>query len=205
MLFSNIAEFLPDDVIDWLSVCVAGLNREKLAIIASLSEVQPQVSKIPVAFLGMTADEISTYFVRAERELQIAATLALIASAEAQIRLDSKSRTSGHDYLAQRLRTLFNTAATDWSVSLYQGGICEAWKDYISICSFSDLDKERYRVKIGAFKNLLSVRHWVAHGRYWTPPPMLAQYPPVSVAKAIKDLFHALSDVANRSGIRKFG
>ncbi|MET3431687.1 hypothetical protein ABIC71_001165 [Herbaspirillum seropedicae] len=204
MLFSDPSGFFPEDILDWLSVCIDGLYKERSSVLDAVKKAKTEGAAVPPTFLGMTPDEVQDYFRSAERELEIAAVLALIASAEARIRLDSRTRLKGADSLARSLRKLFDESTSEWSVALYQYGICDAWKDYISQTGFSNSDKDRYRGRIGAFKELLSVRHWVAHGRYWAEPPMLAQYPPVLVVRAVNELFAALADISIRTGIKNF-
>jgi hypothetical protein len=110
--------------------------------------------------------------------------------------MDAKKRyrTKGNR-LSGRLLILFKEEKTKqlWKVPLYESDILEAWKWYIQIgLSISSSEKDRLIGKIGKFKELLRIRHWVAHGRYWPLQLNIKKYPPELVCEAIEDL-HGVS------------
>jgi hypothetical protein len=53
-------------------------------------------------------------------------------------------------------------------------------------------------------QNLLRIRHWVAHGRYWEIRWDIEHYPPRDVADLIDDLFNALRSAASFRGLMSF-
>lgn len=107
--------------------------------------------------------------------------------------------------LSGRLSILFNKADQLWKVPLYEDGILNEWKWYIQNSSnISSSDRKRMIENIGEFKQLLSIRHWVAHGRYWTLKRNIKSYPPSSVAKAIEDLHQALADAVRHGNLGPF-
>jgi hypothetical protein len=136
--------------------------------------------------------------------------LTLIAAAEGRIRLDARRRVNtkahaGTDQLAGRLKVLFSGADKDWAVPLYESGIMEAWKEYTAaLTSIPEQDKDRIRTCIGRLKDMLHVRHWVAHGRYWKLSGGIERYPPATVAKAVASMYQALDDAATRGGLIAF-
>ena len=81
----------------------------------------------------------------------------------------------------------------------------DAWKDYTAtLAAIPPQDQARILTCIGKFKDVLRVRHWVAHGRYWELPGGIKRYPPVNVAKAVTSLYKALGEAAICGGLMAF-
>ncbi len=57
---------------------------------------------------------------------------------------------------------------------------------------------------IGKLKELLDIRHWVAHGRSWTLVRDIKSYPPLLVARAIAKLNESLAKAANLGNVSPF-
>ena len=139
--------------------------------------------------------------------MDLSAILTLIAGAEARIRLDARQRMKGSGPLAMKLAFLSGNARSEWGIPLYENGIMDAWKDQVSLLSLSGLpqaDRDRFLTNIGRFKEVLTVRHWVAHGRYWELKRNIGSYPPATVARMVTSLYVALRDVASYGGLAAF-
>lgn len=206
MLFDQPGTLDPNDVLSWHALCVAGLDRERESTYACLddgSHIPPYLANaLPI---GTTYEEAEQYFMACKDELDLAAVLILIAGAEGRVRLDAERRQRSGGTLAGRLKLLRNQAHKDWSLPLYDNGILDAWKDFIGeLPDTSDQVKERLKGSIGGLKRVLPVRHWVAHGRYWELHGGIHQYPPVSVARAVTQLYTALKETASQGGLPVF-
>ncbi|HTV33567.1 MAG TPA: hypothetical protein VME69_10785 [Methylocella sp.] len=173
MLFDQPEQLEPDQVLAWHALCRAGLDQERLKIRACLLNQSSFPSYVASILLGADSDEVDFYFADCRDELDLSAVLTLIAAAEGRIRLDAKRRVdatgnTGANTLAGRLNVLFSDADKDWAVPLYESGIMEAWKSYTAtLTKVTSQDQARILTCIGKLKEMLPVRHWVAHGRYY--------------------------------------
>jgi hypothetical protein len=208
MLFDDPAKLAPDEIREWFGFCSYGLNQTRRLCRDALPKgvVPPGISTD--SLVELTPSEIDAYFDSCQRELDLFTILALIASIEAKIRMDAKKRyrTKGNK-LSGRLLILFKEKKTKhlWKVPLYESGILEAWKWYIQIgLRISSSEKDRLIGKIGKFKELLRIRHWVAHGRYWPLQLNIKKYPPQLVCEAIEDLHGALENTALHGKLAAF-
>jgi hypothetical protein len=210
MLFDQPEKLQPDDVLDWHALCAAGLDCERLNVRECLLNQSPVPAYLRDALQGATSKEVDSYFLSCKQELDLAVVLTLIAAAEARIRLDARRRVeatanAGNNTLAGRLKLLRAGVNKDWAVPLYEDGILDAWKDYTAtLAAIPGQDQARIRTCIGNLKNMLHVRHWVAHGRYWELRNGIGHYPPVTVAKVVTSLYKALSEAAISGGLMAF-
>lgn len=206
MLFDQPETLEPDDILDWHALCTAGLRRERLDAHTCLESSAPLPSYLANALVGATNTEIDRYFKSCQQELDLSAVLTLIAGAEARIRLDAQRRTHpSANTLAGRLTFLQSQAVRVWGVPLYKGGILDAWKNHVgTLTNLSPRERSRILTAIGGLKDVLRVRHWVAHGRYWQLNRNIESYPPTTVAQTATSLYAALREVANYSGLMAF-
>lgn len=206
MLFDHPETLEPEAILDWHSLCTNSLDQElrrvHLALLNGTSLASYLENALPI---GSSLQDADTYFDACKDELDLAANLALIAAAEARIRLDLERRCHDKDNLAQRLKRLKTNADKDYQIALYDNGIMDAWKDCVaSFTALSHKDRDRLLSGIGGLKSVLPVRHWVAHGRYWELQGGIKRYPPVSVAIAITKLYGALQNISRSAGVRQF-
>jgi len=133
-------------------------------------------------FLGMTKEEIIDYFVWQTEELERSVCLNLIASAEATIRIDYLTRVyeKKKDTISRACRALYKQKGA--RVSL-EDHILAIWKQNHPEC----------KLAIGHFIGVLKLRHWLAHGRYWTPK-FGNPYNPKAVFDIIENLLNNLPD-----------
>lgn len=208
MLFDQPERLEPDEVLNWRALCTSGLERERANVCTCLLGSSPIPAYLVDALQGATSNGVDSYFTSCNQELDLSAVLTLIAAAEARIRLDAKRRTqasAGTNVLTGRLSLLFSMAGDDRAVPLYERGIMEAWKDYTATLSaISAQDQDRIRTCIGGLKDVLRVRHWVAHGRYWELRGGIGRYPPANVGKVVTSLYKALREAATCGGLMTF-
>lgn len=207
MLFDEPATLEPDDILAWYELCSEGLERERQDThrrLALQEEIQSHLSDIlPI---GATQSEIDDYFSSCQEELDLSAVLTLAASAEARIRLDAAlRRKQGTDQLSRRLDLLRGDVDSEWRVPLYDHGIVDAWKAYLAAApGVPDKARKQLANAIGRFKEILGLRHWVAHGRYWEPVHQIGSYPPVLVARHVNALYDALREIASYGKVMDF-
>lgn len=207
MLFDDPATLEPEDVLAWYELCSAGLEQERLETHRCLQFREELPSYLSdVVPLGSTPSEIDDHVDSCQEELDLAAVLTLTASAEARLRLDAAERRKPRsDELSKRLAVLRSNADTEWHVPLYDSGIVEAWKSYLGATSaITETERNQIVSAIGKFKEILALRHWVAHGRYWEFVRGIRSYPPVLVAKNVNALYDALRKAASRGQIMAF-
>jgi len=206
MLFDHPETLEPEAILHWHSLCTNSLDQELRRVHLALLNGTTLASYLEgVLPIGSSLHDTDTYFEACKDELDLAANLALIAAAEARIRLDLERRCQDKDNLAQRLKLLKTNADKDYQIALYDNGIMDAWKDCVaSLTALSDKDRDRHLSGIGGLKSVLPVRHWVAHGRYWELQGGIKRYPPVSVAIAITRLYAALQNISRSAGVRQF-
>ncbi|WP_295991100.1 hypothetical protein [Rugamonas sp.] len=199
MLFNHPTALDQNAVLHWRDLCANGLSVQRYASHASTLEyLAPSSFLLGVLPAGTTRRGIDAHFDACIAEVDLSAIFTLIAAAEARIRLDARTRAQKTaNSLAKRLALLQSHAAHDWEVPLYEGGIIDAWKDYAAtLKTMRQQDRDRILTGIGGLKDALRVRHWLAHGRYWTLKKNLASYPPAAVARTIGTLYNALNEIA---------
>ena len=107
-------------------------------------------------YSGMTQREFDDIKERHLLELDYSASLKILAAIEASFRIDYLQRVYARkkDDLSREFRKLHRQKGP--RVNL-ESDVLDAWKTHTNSSLFSELK--------GAFK----FRHWLAHGRYWTP------------------------------------
>ncbi|MBN3768330.1 hypothetical protein [Burkholderia sp. Se-20378] len=107
---------------------------------------------------GTLEDDINDYFRGLRSETELLATLDIIASVEAAIRVDFINRADKHikdsSGLADEFKVLRKKKKA--KVSLEED-ILDAWKRHAP----------EVKPRIDDFGHVLDYRHWLAHGRYW--------------------------------------
>lgn len=104
-------------------------------------------------FRGQTPLEVEAFFSTQQAELEFLTIFELTASVEAALRLnfDSRITNRGKDRISRKFRSHLNPS----HVSL-DADILEVWSTEAN-------------VKVGEFRGLFNLRHWLAHGRHWRP------------------------------------
>jgi hypothetical protein len=143
---------------------VPNLTLEELAayhedIVASLrlyfSSAAPTFT---TRFTGLSLDEVDVELTRRLDESELRSAFALLTSLEASFRIDfdSRCRQRLKDDLSIFFREVEKTRGD--RVRLDED-ILEGWKRYTSAET----------ILINQLRGAFNFRHWLAHGRYWTP------------------------------------
>jgi hypothetical protein len=138
---------------------------------------------VPDAVFGMTTTEVAEYFEDARRELDAAASLLMLAEAEAVLRVDYLSRVQlrARDAVSRSFRELYRDRGE--SVRLDED-VLGTWIAHHPGC----------KPAVSEFRAALKLRHWLAHGRYWTPK-LGRTYAPKDVFAIAGRLFDRLPGV----------
>lgn len=204
MIFDNPRMLSPQDVLRWLTLYDSAL--------ACALQLIAEGIKVPqLEFLSDPPDDVGKpdakrYVSSCKQELDLAGVFTLIAAAEGRIRLDVETRKQQmEDQLGRRFNVLGAKVHHLWQIPLYEGGIIDAWKMYIaSLATLSSRERAQLLTSIGKLRNLLTVRHWLAHGRYWQAPHEIERYSAETVADIVSDLYEALRMAAAYGGAMAF-
>ena len=111
-----------------------------------------------VRFLGYTSAEVSKELNERLDEAELAASFALLASIEAAFRIDFLQRCYRKDKatISRRFREMNRKRPN--RIKLDED-IFSSWAD----------DVDQLRPLTNRLKSAFRFRHWLAHGRYWTP------------------------------------
>mgnify|MGYP000464330602 CR=1 FL=1 len=163
----------------WHFDMLAAVDDRELNILDLIAQHLP----VPVAILGMTPDEVAIHFQDARRELDAAASLLVLAEAEAVLRVDYLSRVQrkGKDTVSRAYRELHKEKGTRVKLDRH---LLTTWVTHHPSCSSAASD----------FRAALNLRHWLAHGRYWTPK-LGRDYAPQDVFDIAARLFAKLPEV----------
>lgn len=109
-------------------------------------------------FFGFTIDELNEYFKKSTEEIEHLVCFNLISATEALLRSDFYTKVFNKDKsdIGRTFRELEKKKRNKISL---EEDIIENWKE-TAISKKSDFSN---------FLGLLNYRHWLAHGRYWTP------------------------------------
>lgn len=134
-------------------------------------------------YLDKTYGELETVFKFQMDELDLYATLGMFACTEAALRVDCIRRIAEgkKDNVSRKFREIYKPQTR-------LEAILAVLKDHGS----------NYGIKgaVAEFKGALSLRDWLAHGRYWKPKlGRAAGYDP-------KDVFELCSELLQRAGIK---
>lgn len=132
-------------------------NLRSRALTLFFSPVNPTYAAV---FLGESEDDIMQARAYQLEELEHDACFTLLAAVEAAFRLDyalrNERRLKRTKPLTRLLRELYDKYELRASL---ESGILQAWFDAVPEC----------KPLISALRGAFSYRHWLAHGRYWTP------------------------------------
>ena len=161
----------------WYQETEKAINHYKILVINSLTSG----ARMPDTFLSMTKDEILEHFTGQQEELEKLVSFDFVASAEASLRLDYLTRVYNKkkDSISRNFRELYQKKGLEAKLN---EDILEIWVSSQPACKSA----------VGDFRGVLRLRHWLAHGRYWTPK-LGRNYSPERVFDISKNLFDALS------------
>lgn len=138
----------------WFQATAAGLKLRESQLLSGAF----MRSELEAGLLGLTHDELRALFRRYSDELSEVASLTMIASAEAVLRIDFERRTSDRrkDKVSREFRDIRRRRGV--RIRLDED-ILETW---VTIGGAA-------KGIVGDFRGLLKLRDWLAHGRYWAP------------------------------------
>jgi len=108
-------------------------------------------------FAGMTLPEFDARLRELRGELDHEVSMALLASCEALLRFDFKERVKRRRKEPRSVRDQFKAIDARDRERVRLEDILDVWKGHIGSPARFD-----------AFQEYLGVRHWLAHGRYWS-------------------------------------
>lgn len=132
-------------------------------------------------FLGMHLEEIDEFFDDQLNEIDHRTCLFLVAAAEASLVVDflHRVKTRKKDKISKDFKDIFKKECekNEKKVRLDKH-ILDVWRDRDG----------KTKSLIGDFRGALNYRHWLAHGRHWTPK-LGQNYDPLGTAKIVIQLF----------------
>jgi len=166
-----------DTIWGWYEDQIEALLDFKLKV---QTEMTIQVSRSK--FLNYSPDEINEYFSKSTDELEHLACFSLISATEAALRIDFEERANRKNLKNRQLVKIFREINKNEDRIKLDEHILENWKNVIPAKkkAFSD------------FIGLLHYRHWLAHGRYWTPK-FGQQYTVQTTFKIVDRLFDTIN------------
>ncbi len=111
-----------------------------------------------IRFFGQKREDVEAELAIRLAELNRNSTLTVLASLEARFRIDYEIRRlkKKKDPVSVEFRALY--ARKGGRVSL-ESDILDVWRDHYT----------QQTALIGSLRSAFKFRHWMAHGRYWTP------------------------------------
>lgn len=118
----------------------------------------PQASEFIVRWATMTKPEVASRLDGRLSEVELTSSLALLSGVEALFRIDYLNRV--HQRLRDPLSKAFKEVYGQYKLKVnLEDKLLDLWKEH------TDVERQDISSLKGAFK----YRHWLAHGRYWTP------------------------------------
>ncbi len=131
-------------------------------------------------FAGLTLGEFDERLRAMRSELDREVSMALLASCEALLRVDFWERVDRRRKEPRDVRARFKALADRDGERVGLEDILDVWKEHVGSPARFD-----------AFQEYLRVRHWLAHGRYWTLKTA-RKAAPQDVLVAVRALFEVL-------------
>jgi len=177
--FDSLQRRTIQDAMEWYEFQAEILGREKVhALAGPASNAAPTDSR----FFGMTRDEIEVFFNLHVSELDFLAILSIMTAAEASIRLDYLNRLKRRlkDPVSKRFKEIQKKLSHRKKADRpgLEEDILDTWATRAPTA----------KTPVGDFKGALKLRHWLAHGRYWSPKLGRQEYSPGDVFDISKSL-----------------
>ena len=170
-----------DQALYWhLAIMESAINHRS-AILAAF----PGGALAATRFFGMSYEEIDAFFTEEREEIDAQAIVAIVAAAEATIRIDYFDRVQERykDSLSLAYKELHRSlSGSSKRPPFDENGILTRMKNCGAI--------ENHLVN--DFRNVLRHRHWFAHGRYWALKTSGKSYSPMDVHAVCEMLIGSL-------------
>lgn len=168
-----------EDVWDHYELTRDSLVQKKYAIEQNMLNTQGSVEP---RFIGMTLSDLNDFFDDQQDEIDHRTSFFLIAAAEADLVSDFMNRAKRrrkNDTIGQEFRRIFKEECEENQKNIkLDRHILEIWS-------------AKAKSQVGDFRGALNLRHWLAHGRHWTPK-LGRNYVPSVVASIIIRLFEEI-------------
>lgn len=133
---------------------------------------------------GMSGEELDSYFEEILQEVDVQASLFILAATEATIRVDFLSRVyeKRKDTVSRDFRQLYVSRCDHNKIMVrLEEDILDTWAE----------QRPETKSDIGSLKGAMKYRHWLAHGRYWVPK-IGQRYDPSGLIQMITGLFEKM-------------
>jgi hypothetical protein len=131
-------------------------------------------------FIGMTLPEFDQRLRELREELDREVSMALVASCEALLRVDFRDRVERKLKEPRAVRARFKEIADRDGDRVRLEDILAVWKDHVGAPD-----------RFAAFQEYVQIRHWLAHGRWWSLKSA-RRVAPEQLCAVIRDLFSML-------------
>ncbi len=134
---------------------------------------------------GMSRKELDSYFEDILQEIDVQASLFILAATEATIRVDFLSRVYERkkDAVSRGFRQIYVSRCDHNKVKVrFEEDILDTWSEH----------SPETKSEISRLKGAMRYRHWLAHGRYWVPK-VGQRYDPVGLIQLITSLFDKMA------------
>jgi hypothetical protein len=171
-----------DEIRDWHRDIVDALVERR----ASIQNAIRRGLTVASQFVGMTEGEVDAQYDAARRELDRLTVLNFVASAEGTIRVDYFRR------INKKLKDQLSLAYRKWHKTLSKK---KKHRPDFDVGGILDVLKKSKLIEnhlIGQYRECLSARHWVGHGRYWNKPLSVDQLDPDDVYDRARALLLAM-------------
>jgi hypothetical protein len=170
------------EILDWRASVAQALLDQRASLVASIRRGEPIASP----FFGMTESELNSRYHMLRREIDRLATLSLVASAEATIRLDFYRR------IKDRSRDPLSLAYRDWFATLSPRKQLRPDFDEGGILDIVKATRVVDNHLVGRFRECPRARNWIGHGRFWAKPAEIDRLDPIDVHVRADTLINAL-------------
>jgi hypothetical protein len=148
-----------DDALAWHEAIVESVLSHRASTLASF---HAGMSAAGSRFFAMSYDEIDAFFVKEREEVDGRSAITIVAAAEAAIRADYRQRVQRNlkDPLSRTYSAFHRALSAPAKVRppFNESGIIDQIKTSGVVAGHV----------VAEFRRVLRMRHWFAHGRYWT-------------------------------------
>lgn len=118
----------------------------------------PLTEKSGSRFVGYSSEELRHELLTRRAEIDLSSSLNLLAAVEAAFRIDylKRSQEKRKDNISRDLRKIYSKKGSRASL---EDDIFNVWS----------AQSEGSKAIVAALRGAFRFRHWLAHGRYWTP------------------------------------